>query len=392
MAYTVGKIKVAYIQHNPTPYRIPMEAMLSRRDDLDFNVFYCHDTEFDKPWKINWDKHTFRVLPGWHPRFGEEFWLHWNPRIFSVLQDGKFDIIVTGGYIQPTMLAALLWARRHHVPYVVISESNAIRPRNLLKRVVKRILLHPLLSNASAGLAVGTYAKAYLHHYGIPEDRIFILPNTPDIDFFTSESTQSRRQKSEVKRELGLEEESLICFVGKFVRRKRVDLLLSAFRRLKTDADGADVGLVLAGDGPERGRLQAMVREQAIPNVHFVGFQQPHDLPRVYAVSDLFVLPSVYETWGVVVNEAMACGLPVVVTNQVGAAGDIVKDGKNGYIVPVDDVDALYNAIKRIILAPVLKERMGQASLELIASWDYKMGVEDFVRAVHVAVNTAEGS
>jgi len=384
-------IKVAYIQHNPTSYRTPMEVQLVHREDLEMKVFYCSETEVDKAWEIALEDGAFQILPAWHPRFGEEFHLHWNPGILRVLRDGDFDVIVTGGYIHLTMLTALLWARWHRVPYIVLSESNLRKPRGVVKKTLKWFLLRPLLRSASAGLAIGSYAKAYLNYYGVPEARIFIFPNTPDVDRFSAESARYRKRESEVKCELNLSEDRLICFVGKFVQLKRVDLLLSAFCQLQTDPEvRINIGLVLVGDGPERKQLEERVREEAIRNVHFLGFQQPRDLPRIYAISDLFVLPSQHETWGVVVNEAMACGLPVVVTERVGAAGDIVRDGENGYIVPVDDLSALHQAMKRIIGDSELRERMGQKSSRIIRSWNYEMGIRNFIAGLRAALEVTE--
>jgi glycosyltransferase involved in cell wall biosynthesis len=364
-----------------------MEVMLARRAELDLTVYYCARTAVHQNWAPTLAPETFVFLDGWSFHLGQERPVHVNPGVLKELTGNSHDLIVTGGYSQPTTMAALLWAKSRRLPYGLRSESNLLLPRGKVKRRLKQQLLKPLLKDASVAFAIGSLSREYLKRYGVPEARIFTYPNTPDVEFISSRTDRYRADKDQLRQELGIVASKVILFVGKLVKRKRPQVLVQALHQLETDSTtSSDLQLIIIGEGPERGNLLRTVRELGTDRVSLLGYRKPADILKYYAISDLFVLPSAYETWGVVVNEAMASRLPVVVTEQVGAAADVVERGMNGYVVPVDDAEALCHAMKLILMDSKLQQRMGRRSFEIIREWNYDRGVRNFLAGVESAV------
>jgi glycosyltransferase involved in cell wall biosynthesis len=283
------------------------------------------------------------------------------------------------------MQIGIMWAWLTRTPYMMWSESHHMRvkKRGLLRRLIKKMLYRPIVSWASACLVTGSYARDYMVSYGATSKQTFIVANTPDVHWFMRESSKYRENKNEIKIQMDISQKSVILFVGGLYETKGIQYLIDVYSVLKTEQD--DVCLLIVGDGPLRSNLESHCIQKNIRDVHFVGFQQTNELPRYYGIADVFVLPSVHETWGTVVNEAMACGLPVITTRTVGASGDLVKPGQNGFIVQERNVDELYRALKEIISQPDLALAMGEMSRKIIEPWDHEHSVEEFVKAAKLA-------
>jgi glycosyltransferase involved in cell wall biosynthesis len=174
-----------------------------------------------------------------------------------------------------------------------------------------------------------------------------------------------------------------VLFSGRLIAKKQPLLLLKAFARVRNSHDCA---LLVVGDGPLRHEIEQVVARDRIPDVVFAGFQDQPSLGRAYAASDIFVLPSGWhETWGIVVNEAMNFSLPVVVTDKVGSAADLVQTGENGFVVPASDVDALAQSLEQLIVSRDLRMRMGEQSLRRIKEWHYGTTSEGIIQAALAA-------
>lgn len=383
-------IKVGLILLAPTPYRRPMVERLLQREEIDLKVYYCSATHVDKPWALDIERDQQSVILPNRTFFWGRSPIHTNPQIISELRRQDFEVVVVGAYWPLTTLAAIIWCRWTQTPYVIICESHGLKPRSKAKKWLKRLVLPSLIKPASAWLVPGSYHREYLAAYGASPERIFTFPLSPDVEFFQRESARYQGLLSELRREMGVRESKVICYVGRLVAVKSVDLLLKAFKQMKSAAP--DTALVIVGDGPLRGQLEGICRTENIDSVYFVGFKQPSELPSYYALADLFVLPSKVEPWGVVVNEAMACGLPVVVSDSVGAAGDIVRDGDNGFVVKTGDVIELSAAILKLIENEQLRAEMGRRSLEIIRGWDHSLGVDGFLKAVRLTSGRQLGS
>ena len=207
-------------------------------------------------------------------------------------------------------------------------------------------------------MVTGTLARRYVESFGVPQDAIFVVANTPDVAWFRAESAKRAPRGRRSARSLGVADKRVILFVG---RTSRGEGASGPFRRVRRDerARCLTLALLVAGDGRRRAEYEALVAERALEGVRFLGFTAQPDLPELYAAADVFVLPSLVEPWGVVVNEAMASGLPVVVSDQVGASADLVEEGRNGHVVPAGDAGALARALSDVLGDEARRREMG---------------------------------
>jgi glycosyltransferase involved in cell wall biosynthesis len=179
----------------------------------------------------------------------------------------------------------------------------------------------------------------------------------------------------------------VILFVGNLTPKKGPHILLPAFRVLAKEVEG--VMLAVVGDGPMMQELKQYVKEAGLDKkVVFLGFISQKELPNLYVISDVVVFPSLYDTWARAVNEAMACGLPIIASRKVGATGDIVRDGINGFVVKEGDIEELADRMRLLVTDRELRKRMGKASKEIIKGWTYEAALPNVIQAVEYAIAT----
>jgi glycosyltransferase involved in cell wall biosynthesis len=386
-------LRVAVLSELPTPYRWPLFQRVAAEPGLDATVFFYSRNEADRDWTVSVDgsvgtsgRPRVEFLPGraLHVAGKRSLFFHWNPGIVKRLRKTEFDVVVIPGWSMPTSVAAALSCRRRGIPYVIFSETHARSPRPAWLRAAKRVALRPIVAGASAWLATGTLSEEFFVKHGAERARIFRFANTPDVDALRRRVDEQRPRRADVRAALGVPaDEPLALFVARLIGAKDPATLLEAQAIL--EARGAAPWLVFVGDGPEAKTLRAFVETRRLSRVRFAGVREPSALPEIYASADLFVLPSLHEPWGVVVNEAMAAGLPVVLTDRVGAAADLLVDGVNGRLVPAGDAARMADAVGEIAGDAALRARMGAESLRIVAGWGYEPSVRGFVAAVRTA-------
>lgn len=263
-----------------------------------------------------------------------------------------FDAIVICGYSSPTAMLAMAWLRLHKIPFYLEVDGGLIRQECALKYRCKKMLV----SAATYWLSTGERTTAFLTHYGAERPRVFSYPFTSLQAKDVLEEIPTMEEKTALREKLGMEEKNVILSIGQFIPRKGFDVLLKAAEGLPKDT-----GVYIVGGEPTEEYL-GLRQELGLENVHFCGFQKKEALALYYQAADFFVLPTREDIWGLVVNEAMACGLPVVTTDNCVAGLELVKDGVNGYIVPVDDAEALSEKMTALLSADLSK--MGGAALE----------------------------
>jgi glycosyltransferase involved in cell wall biosynthesis len=365
--------RVGVITEIPTPYRLPMYERLAARPDLDLEVLFCAAEEPDRPWEASGtlDGVPHRFMRGWTPTIRTRrntFVYEINRDVIGVLRHARYDAIVVGGYSVFAEQVAIIWARTTGTPYLLHSESHLKKARGAVKLKVKSLLVPPFVAHAAAGLAVGTLAAHYLESYGLPRERIRIVPNTVDVDAYASVAAATRANATAIRAKYDLPPRYLF-YAGRLVEVKGIRELLAAHRNLGPTAPP----LVIAGDGPLRAQVSAA------ENARWLGFRQPAELNELFALADRTIVPSLSEPWGVVVNEALASGSPVIATDAVGAAHDLVRSGINGAIVPAGDVAALTFALTRAL--PSLNPAEGE-----IRRWDYSFAVDGFAGGINLAL------
>ena len=232
----------------------------------------------------------------------------------------------------------------------------------------------------SACLPIGTRNKQFYLAHGVNEANLFTVPYAVDNDYFANASQSSAGRES-ARATLQLPaEKPLVLFVSKLMPRKRPMDLLIAFHNVRKA--GIDASLAFVGSGQQEKKLKDYVRQQQLPDVHFFGFRNQSELPNFYSVADVFVLPSENEPWGLVINEVMCAGIPVIASSEIGAVEDLVRHGENGFTYDAGDIDTLTEYLSKVLGAPEIRARMGEASRRIIAHWDYESCVLGIKQAI----------
>lgn len=378
--------RLAIVASHVIQYQDPFFRLLAEAPDVDLTVLYCsrHGAEVyrdeDMKTTLAWD---IDLLHGYRYRFlrnlardtNAGYMRLINPGIIPALARGRYDaVIFMFGWGAITSLLGIAACTLTRTPFFLYGDSSFPPPESSFRSKLRATLLRKLFALASGFMVSGTLNAAYYRHYGADERRFFLLPWAVDNDRFASELHLTAEERVALRARYDIRRDSIvILFSGKLVPRKDPMTLLRAFEKM---AHRGRAALVFMGDGELREPLERYAHEHSIENVHFIGFVNQREIPRHYAMSDLFVLPSVYEPRGAVINEAMTCGLPVIVTDRCGSIGDIVREKDNAVIYPAGDSDALRDTLDRLVADGALRARMGARSRAIISDWDFARGVE----------------
>jgi glycosyltransferase involved in cell wall biosynthesis len=273
------------------------------------------------------------------------------------------------------------------IPVLLRSDSTLDdRPRGPLKLAAKRLFFTLLRDLVDGILVSGTRNLEYWRTYMGPEFPMFLMPYAVDNDWFQQQSRLATATRSELQAELNLApERPVILFASKLQHRKHCDDLIAAYEKL-SPGEGLDPEpyLLIVGDGEERAALERQAAATGFHSIRFCGFRNQSELPRFFDLATVFVLPSVHEPWGLIVNEVMNAARPVILTSDVGSQPDLITDGVEGCVFPAGDVPALTAALRRVLEVPGTAERMGQAALSRIQGWDFEADVRGLRSAISV--------
>ena len=382
------KYKIALITNIPSPYRIPLFERLAEK--IDIFIYFMASSERKRGWKPKvYQGFTYKILPDFAIGFRnkamqESFSFHTNPTLAFELLKRPYNVMIIGGFASLSCYTAFLFSKIKRKP-VILWIGNTLQDEPSTLRKIALPLIKLLMKFSNAFGVYGTKSKEYVMSFGIPAEKIFVAVNVGNVDFFMKESERLKRQKEAIKRRLEIKSNKVILYVGQLIERKGVKYLVEAFSKLKGEEKGA--GLVLVGDGPQREEL--MRRCQGVEDIHVTRIIQPEDLPPYYAIADVFVLPSLYDRFGIVVSEAMASGLPIIATEKVGASADLIRDGVNGYVVKDGDVDGLYEALRKILKDPQLPWWMGENSRRMIENeFNLDKMAQGFIEAIEYVIKT----
>ncbi|MFI5095416.1 MAG: glycosyltransferase family 4 protein [Candidatus Acidiferrales bacterium] len=369
------------------PYRIPVFNVLARRAEVDLHVMFLAETdEALRQWRVYKNEICFshQVLPSWRWRAGKSSFLI-NRGLWSALNKMSPQVIICGGYNYAASWEALLWARRHGVAFVLWSESNGQDARG--GRAWVESLKAYFLRHCDRFVVPGKVASEYLRSLGSPAASILTAPNAVDNSLFAAHAENTRDHATEFRAKLKLPSR-FILFVGRLVPEKGVFDLLEAYAKLESGLR-FEVGLVFAGDGVSREELEQQAKRISPGMICFPGFAQREDLAGLYALAETLVLPTHSDPWGLVVNEAMACGLPIIVSSVAGCSADLVEDGWNGYVVPPRDAEKLSVAINSLVRQRELKQQMSARSLERIRNYSPEACADGLAAAAFSAATEA---
>lgn len=363
----IAVVKVALVTNIPAPYRVPVFERLSRVPGCELHLVYCSGTEPDRAWRLSEGAYRQHYLRERFVTVGGRF-IHVNVDVGAVLSGIEPDVVITTGY-NPTHLLAFLYAWRRCVRHVVMtdgtsrSESGLSRLHRLLRLMVMR------RSAAFIGPSEGTFDL--FKEYGIPQPQMFQSHLCADNNAFAP------YRQSEKKYDF--------LFCGRFVAVKNPSFALAVARGVAQKL-GRRISLAFMGAGELEPQLRVEAQSVAdVLDVQFLGFAQQHELPARYAAARVFLFPTSWDPWGVVANEACAAAVPVVVTPEAGAAGELIKDGVNGLVMPLDLTDWV-NACADLLNDVARMEAMGKAGVERVQRYSYDAAAEGIWRAVQYAM------
>ena len=368
--------RVAHLVSHPVQYYAPLYRELARREAIDLTVFFYsaatigayHDPGFGRT--VRWDR---ELLDGYRARFcpsasrtpaGGGWRRRPNWDVVRAVSGGDFDAVWLHGYNHPTSLLAAAAARARGAALLIRDDQTLLHPRRGWRRAAKALVLRALFRRAT-GLYVGAQSRRHFAHYGIPAERLVAAPHCVDNEFFQSCAEALRPQRRALRGAFGIPDDApVVLFSGKLIPKKRPLALLDAYARVRRERP---CWLLMVGEGGERAGIEERVRRHALPGVRLAGFLNQSELPSAYAAADLLVLPSGWdETWGLVVNEALNFSLPVIVSDRVGCAEDLVRPGWNGFVVGHADVGALARAIGTLVAEPGARTMLGARGRTLI--------------------------
>lgn len=389
--------RLAYIVTHPIQYQAPLLKYLAHSGGIDLQVYFLSDFSLRDHYEqafnqtFKWDSaltdgYPWEVLP--RTFMGPSMPLRrWLPLagLRRRLRAGNFDALWVHGWSHIGLCQAIDAAAASRIPVLFRGESSlTANGHNDLRSRARRLFYQNwLLPRVAAFLTIGTRNREFYQHHGVDESQLFDMPYAVDNIFFQRRCAQARSQREALRAALGFAPgRPVVLFAGKLIDVKAPQELLAALAlvRHRWRPDAAPY-LVFAGDGPLRATLEAAARPLG-DAVRFLGFRNQTELPALYDLSDLFVLPSRFEPWGLVVNEAMNAARPIVVSDRVGAAADLVADGDNGIVYPSGDVAALAAALTRLIESASLRQKMGAASLTRINRWNFAAGRKGLLAAL----------
>lgn len=389
-------MRLAILTSHPIQYQTPLFRELAKNTALSPEVFFCwdfgvkptYDKQFGK--MVQWDipileGYQYHFLKNLSPWPNSDFWGQINPGIISGLLKGRHDAILIYGWNSFTNWLAIITALLTGLPILLHAENplNQELQKSKIKLFAKKIIFRLFFSLVKKFLYIGEENKKFYEYYRVPENKLFFTPYAVENDRLRHQAGLLRDQKDKLREKWGIEKNSVVVlFVGKLIAKKNPGDILRA-ANLVTGRLGKDnLSLVFVGDGSLRSELE---KELVSPRlrVHFAGFQNQRVLPEFYALADFLVLPSgLGETWGLVINEAMNFGLPIVASDLVGCVSDLVIPGETGYTFPLGNLRKLADILKIMVQDTSRRIEMGRAAAKKIAGYSHAEDIKAISRAL----------
>jgi glycosyltransferase involved in cell wall biosynthesis len=380
------KARVAYFVSHPIQYQAPLLRRIALENDIDLRVFFSSDLSLrgysDKGFggiSVKWDVpllegYAYDFLPGFRNNGTLGFATPLSYGIVSRLRDGGFDVVWVHGYHTANCLHAILAARLLHIPVILRSDSQLHdRVRTKTTLMAKRLFFSVLKQAVRCVMPVGKANARYWQEYLGSDVPTFPMPYSVDNEYFSSRAAEAHPQREALRQELGLEAgRPIFLFASKLQTRKRCIDLVDAFLKL-SPVPGVEprAYLLIIGDGEQRAAIERRIQESKLASIRMLGFRNQSELPRFFDLCDVFILPSIHEPWGLIVNEVMNAARAVVLSDQVGCHADLVQDGINGFVFPAQNVGALSAVLRRFLENSSLAPTMGQQSLKIVGRYSF---------------------
>ena len=391
--------RLAILISHPVQYFSPLFRRLAEQPEIDLTVLYCslqgaaimNDPGFGV--SFAWDiplleGYCYKVLRNFWPGRLKGFFSCINPGVATELSKGGYDAAIMFGWGSLATWMAFAGARSARTPWMIYGDNISIyeTSRRGWRQALRKGLLRILFGGTGAFLASGAFNRKFYELYRVPAERCFDVPFAVDVSRFSHRARQARQHRNETRAKLGIPQDKVVfLFVGKLLNRKRPQDLVEAVKRVQGVAPNA--AALLVGEGVLRPILEERIGRYGA-QTWLAGFRNQSELPEMYGMADALVLPSSSDPKPLVVNEAMACGLPVIVSDRTGVwgPGDIVRDGENGFVYPCGDISTLADSVRRLTNDADLRLRMGRRSYEIIQDFTYEKCTGGILKALESVV------
>lgn len=397
-------LRVAYLLSHPIQYQSPLLRRLAQQPGLELTVFYTSDFSLrsyrDQGFglQVEWDVpllggYQHEVLPRLLDADAISFFRPLNRGIYDRLKRGCFDVLWIHGYATLSSWMAMAAAKVLGIPVLLRTDSTLIdHPRGPVKLALKQRFFRILRRFTFGVLSVGQRNTEYWQHHLGAEIPIFPIPYAVDNAFFQRQCQAAASTREDLRQELQLEPgRPVILFASKLLSRKRCSDLVEAYLQLLTNQDRksgmageskSKPCLLIVGAGEERVKIESLIRAAAAEDdIRMLGFRNQSELPRYYDLCDVFVLPSIHEPWGLVINEVMNAGRAVIVSDEVGCQPDLVIDGENGFVFPARNITALTAALERVLNDLETCRSLGMRSRERVEQFSFDQNVVGLMQA-----------
>jgi glycosyltransferase involved in cell wall biosynthesis len=384
--------RVAIVTTHPIQYQAPWFRAMAAHPELDLEVFFCHhatpsqqaDAGFGV--EFDWD---LPLLEGYRFCFlknvaaspsASHFSGLDTPEIGDIIREQRFDAVVNCGWHRKSYWQSFRACWKTRTPVMVRSDSHLRTGRSALKEAVKLPAYRLFIPRMDACLAVGRWSRDYFLHYGARPDRIFLVPHVIDERWFSDHAARLAPCRPQLRAQWKLPDAAVVfVWAAKFIPLKRP---LDFLRAINTAARaGSTVYGLMVGDGPLRAESEAFAREHQVP-VTFTGFLNQSEIVKAYVAGDALLLLSTEETWGLVVNEAMVCGRPCIVSDKAGCGPDLITP-ETGAVFPLGDVDRLAGLLSKFAADRDGLRAMGEAAADKIKQYSTEVAVRGVLEAVH---------
>ncbi|MES1221329.1 MAG: glycosyltransferase family 4 protein [Bacteroidota bacterium] len=381
--------RLAIITTHPIQYNAPFFRRISESASLSVKVFYTwsqsrEGKNYDPGFGMNvsWDVPLLEGYqymfventsgnPGSHHHNGIT-----NPTLVSEIEAWKADAVLVYGWNFKSHLQAIKYFK-NKIPVFFRGDSHLLGEKNRLHSLIRRFFLKQIFKNIDYAVYVGTRNYEYFRAIGLKEKQLLFAPHCVNDFFFLSNHREKLIKAEALRKSIGITNDEIVfLFAGKLEDQKRPDLLLKAFIKARIKKSH----LVFVGKGSLEDRLKLIAKNDA--NVHFLGFQNQSEMPVMYHLSDVFVLPSKGETWGLSINEAMICGNAIIANDKTGCSVDIVKNGVNGYVIESNNEAQLIKALHNFGSDKDSAKKFGQNSMQIIQDWSLAKSSYLFINAI----------
>ena len=370
-------MKVLYITNAPSPYRVDLFEELGKLCDLDvtFELLPSEIVHRDASW-YHTDYKNFHVIQLKKTKICSRYICL---DIVNVIKNNSYDIIVVGVYSTLTSILAMTYMKRHNIPFFINSDGGFIKENeSWLQSNIKSFLI----GMGSYYLATGRRTGEYLQYYGGYDKKYFTYSFSTYRQSDLPTEYIRVQEKQQLRKELGMSNKIVFLSVGQFIYRKGYDILLKACEGLQ---DLCDVYIVGAEATDE---YLYMKDKLYLNNVYFIGFKQKRELIEYYKAVDVFVLPTREDIWGLVINEALTYGLPVITTDKCLAGVELIDDGQNGFIVPAGSIDDLRNKMHFFINDPYQCIQFGKKSFLKMQNYTIEQSANEHFRAFNKVLSS----